>query len=65
MENQKKKDLLSPPLCSADVADFTGYHFHKCGREAKWDVGNYGPRCGLHAQGSYFKGIRKPIKTKT
>ena len=53
---------LGAASCSAAVADFTGWHFHKCGKPAKWDVGNYGARCGLHARGKYFEGIRKPLR---
>lgn len=52
---------LAPLACSAQIADHTGYHFHKCNRPAKYMVGAYGPRCGLHAQGKWFKGLRKPI----
>jgi len=65
MQTEAKTETAQPgslhPVCSADVADFTGYHFYKCGRPAKWDVGNYGARCGLHARGKYFERIRKPL----
>ena len=48
--------------CSAQIVHHPGcYHFHRCGRPAKWMVGSYGPRCGLHAQGKYFLKLRKPI----
>ena len=47
--------------CSALIADHTGYQFSECRRPAKWDVGTYGLRCGMHARGKWFEKIRKPI----
>lgn len=61
-ETQPKPEAglpLGAARCSASVADFTGFHFHKCKSPAKWLV-NGKPRCGRHAIG-YWKTIRVPI----
>ena len=59
-DNGERQRALSPATCSAEVADFTGYHFHKCNKPAKWLINNQ-PRCGQHAMGKYLKTIRVPL----
>lgn len=50
--------------CAASVSDHTGFHFHLCGKPAKWWV-RRGNRlyayCGLHAKPTAFKPKRIPI----
>lgn len=52
---------LPQMTCSADVSDFTGYHFSKCGRPAKWTLHGQ-PRCGLHCSSKWKKANREPIQ---
>lgn len=61
--SMQKKISNGGPTCSKEVADFTGYHFSECGKPAKWDVGRYGFRCGLHAKGRFFEKIRQPLSS--
>ncbi len=47
--------------CEVQVPDHTGYHFSRCDKAARWDVGHYGLRCGLHARGRWFEKVRTPL----
>ena len=51
-------------ICTATVSDHTGFHFHQCGKPAKWWVRRghrLYPCCGLHAKPTAFKPKRIPI----